>query len=182
MGVYSQSDGYILCKDELVWSRIKDKLSTHQQEQKKKGRPVIFENPNGFIYNPDTKKVYFSIDDIKARTMPDVLNFWEELVIYSKCEELFLIHRVESEFPLTPFGKYQAQWVRDNDFENTTSYFFESNIKLSFFWKSRFVDESDYLKEVIPPNKFPQINDYPWLKDEFEQWGFYCSLYGIPEK
>lgn len=181
MGVYSQSDGYILCKDESVWDRIKEKLASHPQEQQKKNRPVIFKNSSGFIYNPATKKVYFSVDDIKARTMPDVLNFWEDLVVFSECEALFLVHSIESHLPLTPFRKYQVEWVKEHDYKNMPSYSFESNVKLSFFWESQFKDESDYLTNSSINDKKPKKSDYPWLEDEVNQWDFYCSLYGTPK-
>ena len=176
MSVYSQTDGYIICQDESVWQRVQQKLAQHQQQQTAKGWPVIVEHANSFIYNPASKRIYFTIDGIKARRMPDVLNFWEDLVVYSQCDALFLNHSIELNYPPAPFNRYQAEWVKDDG-----GYIFESNLKLSLFWQSQFPDESDYLHNDSEQEQHPTKTAYPWLEREREQWDFYCRQFGEPK-
>ncbi|MCH1925806.1 hypothetical protein L9G74_12725 [Shewanella sp. C32] len=176
MSVYSQTEGYIICQDESVWQRIQQQLANHPAAQASKGRPVIFATAESFIYHPANQRVYFTIAGIKARPMPDVLNFWEELVVDSQCDALFLSHSIELHYPPAPFNRYQAEWVKDD-----SGYIFESNLKLSLFWQSQFADESDYLHNDSELEQHPTKTIYPWLEHELEQWDFYCRQFGEPK-
>ncbi|WP_417763461.1 hypothetical protein [Shewanella sp.] len=173
MSVYSQTDGYIICQDESVWRQIQQQLANHPAVQASKDRPVIFTTADSFVYHPAHQRIYFTITGIKARPMPDILNFWEDLVVYSQCDALFLSHSIELQYPPAPFNRYQAEWVKDDD-----AYIFESNLKLSLFWQSQFRDESDYLRHYSTLE--PQQPAYTWLEHEREQWDFYCRQFGKP--
>ncbi|MCJ8312519.1 MAG: hypothetical protein HRU38_09800 [Saccharospirillaceae bacterium] len=170
MGVYATTNGYITCEDNESKITIYQKILEHKNTSQIINIASIKQLESTFIHHKLGCKIFFTIDT-KKQLMPDVLSFWEEIVISTQCKQLFIKYNAGFEYPDTPFVEYMFQWSL-SQIDKTHS--FEANVLPSFFWKSKFENISDYLGQE-QNNKHVE-----WLYGEFEDWLFYCETYGKP--